>query len=237
MNVTLASTLRLLGFAAAFLAASPAARADAYEDSYNLDPGPGFVIPWPGCCRWVPDNIGWYWTPQQNVSLTAVETILVGLLNGINNNFDLTVTVYTDRPAVGGSSLGSSTFNPGVLYPADPPWHTKPFDTPIIVNAGTTYFVGFSGWNNSAVPGTDDRGGINWVTTSAYTLPPGARVLGSAYLGDNFADKAGPPDAIPSAPVIKFVGNTITAVPEPGTWIMFCAGLMLLGWRTLKQRA
>lgn len=235
MKFMLCGSLRLLAIVAAIGAISPAAHADRYEDSYNQDPGPGFATPFPGCCRWVPDNIGWYWTPQQDVSLTAVETILVGLLNGINNNFDLTVTVFSERPAVGGIALGSSTFNPGEFYADDPPWHTKPFATPIIVTAGTTYFVGFSGWDNSAVPGTDFRGGINWVTTPQYTLPPGARVLSSAYLGANFADKAGPIDAIPSAPVIKFVGNTIP-IPEPATWIMLAAGLVLVGSRRRAYR-
>ncbi len=235
MTRTFANSLQLLAVAAVVCSASPAVRADAYEDSYNLDPGPGFVLPWPGCCTWTPDNIGWYWTPQQTIKLTAVETILVGLLNGINNDFDLTVTVYTDRPVLGGTVLGSSTFNPGELYAPDPPWHTKPFDTPIVVNAGTAYFVGFSGWDNSAVPGA--RGGINWATASDYTVPAGARLLGQAYFLDGYADPAGGPDTIPAAPVIKFVGNTLAPVPEPGTWALFGAGLVLLAGRYSRRKA
>jgi hypothetical protein len=212
-----------------FLAAGPAAHASPVVDSYNQDPGPGNVLPLPGCCTWAPDTIGWYWTPQQTFGLKTVETILIGLLSGVNNDFNLTVTLFTDRPAAGGTALGSATFNPGAFDPADPPWHGKAFDTPILVTGGTPYFVGFSGWNNSTPPNDPNvRGGINWVNQPGFpnNLPPGVRFLSQAYIGASFETPIGTGSTTTAAPVIKFVGDTV--VPEPATGLLLGVGLLLL---------
>ena len=89
------------------LSAFPSLAADVYSESYNQLYGPGYVLPFPGCCTWAPNTIGWYWTPAQSFSLTTVETILVNVLNGVNDDFDLTVKLYTDRPAVGSRHVRS----------------------------------------------------------------------------------------------------------------------------------
>jgi MYXO-CTERM domain-containing protein len=228
MNISL-SLRRAAAVVALSAAATAPAWADPYEDSYNQQFGPGYALPFPGCCTWGPNTIGWYWTPQQTVSLTAIETILVNVLNGVNDNFDLTVTLYTDRPAAGGAALASATFNPGAFYAPDPTWHGQAFATPVTVTAGTPYFVGFSGWDNSQVPG--GRGGINWVIQpdDPDGVPPGAQFLGMAYIDDDFATGIGTATSVTAAPVIKFVGNTVSAVPEPATWALWAAGLLGLG--------
>ena len=225
------SALLLAGLAG--LAAVPAAAASSYSESYNQAYGPGYALPFPGCCTWGPNTIGWYWTPGQSFSLTGIETILVNVLNGVNDDFDLTVSLYTDRPAVGGSVLASATFNPGSFYAADPSWHGNAFASPVDVSAGTQYFVGFSGWDKSQVAGA--RGGINWVVQPDFPdgLPPGVQFLSQAYIGDDFANGIGSASTTTAAPVIKFVG-VIGAVPEPASWLLFGAGAVSLG--ALKRR-
>lgn len=235
----LSSLLRHAAVVSLLAVSGTAANAAAYSDSYNENFGPGYALPFPGCCTWAPNTIGWYWTPQRAVSLTAVETILVNVLNGVNDDFALTVTLYTNRPAVGGNPLGSATFNPGSFYAGDPPWHGQPFAKPIAVSAGTQYFVGFSGWDKSAGP-NGERGGINWVVQPGFAdgVPPGARFLSQAYIGDDFATGIGSATTTTAAPVIKFVGNTMAPVPEPQTWLLFCTGLAAfgIGARRSKRR-
>jgi hypothetical protein len=221
--------ISLRGPAAALVlltAAAQPAWADAYSDSYNQLFGPGYVLPLPGCCTWNQNTIGWYWTPQQTVSLTTIETILVNVLFGVNDDFDLTVTLFTDRPAVGGIALASATFNPGQFFPDDPPWHGKAFATPVTVTSGTEYFVGFSGWDNSQVDGA--RGGINWVIQPDVPdgLPPGVQFLSMAYILDDFSLGIGTASSVTAAPVIKFVGDTTLPVPEPSVWALWTLGLL-----------
>ena len=210
------------------LSAFPSLAADVYSESYNQLYGPGYVLPFPGCCTWAPNTIGWYWTPAQSFSLTTVETILVNVLNGVNDDFDLTVKLYTDRPAVGGSVLSSATFNPGQFYAVDPTWHGQAFASPVAVTAGSRYFVGFTGWDKSAGP-NGERGGINWVVQPGFpdNLPPGVQFLSQAYVGEDFATGIGSATTNTAAPVIKFAG-VIGAVPEPAEWVLFGVGAVLL---------
>jgi hypothetical protein len=225
--------------AAAVLAAAALQPAHAinYTESYNQLYGPGYALPFPGCCTWAPNTIGWYWAPQQTFALSTIETILVNVLNGVNDDFDLTVTLYSDRPAAGGTAIASAVFNPGSFYAADPSWHGNAFTAPVVVNAGTSYFVGFSGWNNSQTAG-GARGGINWVLQPDQPggVPPGAQFLGNAYIGDSFETAIGTATSVTAAPVIKFVGDTnLSPVPEPSTAALGLMGLAFLGL-ALKHR-
>jgi len=231
-----ASSLRgAMATLALLTAASQPAWADAYSESYNQQFGPGYASPFPGCCTWGLNTIGWYWTPQQTISLQVIETILVNVLNGVNDDFDLTVTIFTERPAIGGTALASATFNPGQFFPDDPTWHGKAFATPVTVSAGNQYFVGFSGWDKSQIVGA--RGGINWVIQPDVPdgVPPGAQFLGMAYVGDDFGTGIGSATSVTAAPVIKFVGDTTLPVPEPSTWALWALGLGLLGAMRRRQ--
>src|SRR6478736_1788542 len=73
----------------------------------------------PGNYYWNPNDTGWYWTPTATVDLVSIQTKLATASN-INNNFTFTTTVYTNRPAVGGTVLDSFTWN-GATF-VDGPW-------------------------------------------------------------------------------------------------------------------
>lgn len=222
--------------ATALLLAGPA-RAEPYAESFNQLYGPGHAVPFPGCCTWNADTIGWYWTPAQTFDLVRIQTILIGGLFGVNNNVDLTVKLFTERPAAGGQELASATFNAGAFLAADPSWHGQDFAMPVRVLAGTSYFVGFQGWDGPyAEPG---RGGINWVVQPDFApsfLPPGVQLFSAAWIGAAFDQKLAEPPATTSAPVIKFVGTTVSPVPEPGTWALWLAGLAAVGAAARRPR-
>src|SRR5205085_7577136 len=94
-----------------------------------LDINGAFAPGGPGCCYWAAPSgkIGWYWTPTSNLDLVGIETKLVTGFFNINNNFTLTTSIWTDRPANGGALLGSFTWN-GTNY-IDPPWQGNTFSS------------------------------------------------------------------------------------------------------------
>jgi hypothetical protein len=160
-------------------------------------------------------NIGWYWTPSTDVQLDAIETVL-GTASNINNNFTLTTALYTDRPAVSGSTLlGSYTANASTTT-ADG-YTTGLFATPLSLTGGTTYFIAFSGWDQ--VLTSSGGGGVNWIDPATQ---PGAQNLGagSGYTGTDFSVQMNT-TPIPSdidAPILEFTAETadVTTPPQTG---------------------
>ena len=207
------------------LAASGLAQATVVIDSYNYDKTPGYTIPRPPCCIWVPDNIGWYWTPGADVSLT-----------------NMTISLFTDRPAVGGTKIDSFTFNASSFIDRDGvntfPWRGTGFASPVHVTGGTTYFVGFEGWAAVYVPGVRG-GGINWlVADPSFAQPADAQILSAAYFQDGFATRIGTDNTVAAAPVIRFIGDFATPpVPQPATCALMLVGLAGVGFcATRRQR-
>ncbi|MEO8123301.1 MAG: PEP-CTERM sorting domain-containing protein [Burkholderiales bacterium] len=222
------------------LAASGLAQATTVIDSYNYDKTPGYTLPRPPCCIWSLDNIGWYWTPTTDVYLTNIQTKLADVDFGYNNDFDMTVSLFSDRPAVGGTKIDSFTFNASSFIDGNGdytfPWRGTGFDAPLHLTGGTTYFVGFQGWAAVFVPGVSG-GGINWLIDSDGNPPPDAQFLSAAYVNDGFMTEIGTATSVTAAPVIRFVGDFTAPVPEPATYALMLAGLAAVGiGATRRQR-
>lgn len=159
----------------------------------------------PGPYYWAPSQIGWYWTPASNLKLIGVQTQLRTGFSNINNNFIFTTTLWTDRPAVGGTAIASHTWHGG--QPIDGPWLGGQFNAPISLSGGTTYFVGMTGWEQGYAFFNGTGGsGVNWIDPPTQA---GAENLGagSGYLGANFETRMnnGPTPANIDSPVIRFI--------------------------------
>lgn len=220
----------------AFVVAFPAKAEDLVVESFNGILGPGYALPRPPCCIWSNDTIGWYWTPKQTQLLDSIATKIADVDFGYDNNFTMTVTLFTDRPFVGGTEIASFEFDASKFMPGNEPWRGGTFATPVPVVAGTQYFVGFSGWSQVYVPDVKG-GGINWVIDGSTRLPPaGAEFLSQGFTSAGAGAAAlyetamGDATTVTAAPVIQFSGHLAAPVPEPETYVTLLSGLALLGW-------
>lgn len=176
----------------------------------------------PGAFYWAAPSgkIGWYWTPATDLELAGIQTRLASGLTNLNNNATFTTKLYTDRPAIGGTELG--TFDWSGTVPVAGLWLGGEFAAPIALTGGTTYFIGMSGWDQNL---TGSGGsGVNWID------PPdqaGAENLGagSGYTGVNFEAQmnVGLTPANVDSPILRFI-----EVPEPATATLVCLSLLPL---------
>lgn len=211
---------------AAALMSSGTAQAGAVLEDFNalLNPGPFYWAAPTG-------NIGWYWTPSTDMELDGVQTKLATGLSNLDNDFTFTTTLYTDRPAAGGTVLGSFTWNGAT--PVDGPWLGGTFANSVALTGGQTYFLGMSGWEQGLAQfGGTGGSGVNWIHPPNQ---PGAETLGagSGYTGVDFAIQmnAGSEPVNVDSPILRFIGQPI---PEPGTLALF--GLGVLGFAHKRRR-
>jgi len=168
----------------------------AQDLNENLIPGPFY---------WAPPQIGWYWTPANSIKLIGIQTQLRDGFPNISNDFVFTTTLWTDRPAVGGTPIASFQWHGG--EPVEGPWVGGQFNAPISLTGGTQYFVGMTGWEQGFAFFNGNGGsGINWIhpPTQAGAENLGA---GSGYVGTNFETKmnTGATPANVDSPVIRFI--------------------------------
>ena len=174
-------------------------------DQINGPPGPGPLF-------WTLDDIGWYWTPDSDLDLIAIQTQLRNDFGNLNNDFIFTTTLYTDRPDVGGVAIASTQWNGDLSV--DGPWVGGFFDAPISLNGGTQYFIGMSGWAQAIGSlGANSGAGVNWVSDP---LGEPAQNLGA---GSSYGSSAGNPGSFDTQfspaglgttdqPVLRFLEST-----------------------------
>lgn len=154
------------------------------------------------------NEVGWYYSPSQTITLTGVETRFGNLgPSGVTVTlevFDAGVSAPFNPPA----PIFTDTFSSAM----DPTWSGV---TGIVggpqLDVGSTYFIGFSGVVGLGVNITND--GL-------------ADAL--AFQGDNDGTYTGGPlDPSMTQPILRISGDVV-GVPEPASAAMLIAGTMML---------
>jgi hypothetical protein len=124
-----------------------------------------------------PTNIGWYYAPTVSYTLTGVFSYFRPVPNGTGTR-TMTVQIWTDREAAGGTLLAQATFtadsDTGGLLGAD--------FAPVTIQSGQTYFVDFL---NSEGMGVDL--GQYQIVDGVEEPSAGATTLLSAFYGTSAA--------------------------------------------------
>jgi hypothetical protein len=204
--------------AGVFSLALTTASADDDAIVYQQVNGP----PGPGPFWWGLDDIGWYWTPATNLDLVGVHAQLRTAPN-INNNFTFTTTIYSDRPAVGGTPIATFSWN-GTHF-VEGLWLGGDFASPVPLVGGTRYFIGMAGWAQAiGWNGGNSGAGINWVDSP---VGPPVQNLGA---GSSWGTVGGPPGSYNTQfspaglgatdqPVIRFMALPVPVFAHSGTLI------------------
>jgi hypothetical protein len=217
----LKNTTRLL----AFLALGGSAWATVIVDNFNqgITQAPNTYLD-PSLL-----GIGWYYTPSTSYSLVGVQTTYTQTTSPLDINRIVTVSIYSDRPANGGTLLGSGSFDTATARSGAYGGATF---AGIALTGGATYFVAFS-----------NVGGLgeNQVTFSPDPAgPPGSVAVGPTWINvanNNFNTLASNGTTAFDKPVLRFLGpSPVNAAPEPGSWPMALAGATLLAATRLRKR-
>ena len=197
--------------------------ADTVVDSFNIGE-PLANITWGTI-----NDIGWYYTPSTSYTLDQIETIFNG-----GTNRTITVDVFTDTPANGGTSLGSATFD---TINAQGTLDGPSFSGGIALTGGTTYFVALENIDGLGV------NQVSFSTSNGENGPTGSVAPGTEWQddGDQQFGTEGCSDLNNwfCKPEIEFLEqSSVSPVPEPryGLFLVAAAGL-LVALRARKQRS
>lgn len=191
-------------------------------------------------------RIGWYYYNGPSYVLTRIETRFDARNIGPPLEFTtlpITISLYTDRPAVGGQLLTSATFNANLLSGA-----IQGVDLPpVFLPANQRFFVGFSGLDPVDGEGfTDNAIGVNfsyWEYNGA-NLPEFASGvntdLGAYYIQETYSqevtnkfEQTNNTAQARTAPILFFHG--VRAVPEPTSMILLGTSLAAFGVRRFAR--
>lgn len=169
---------------------------------------------------WSPiTEIGWYYTPSVSYTLGRVETVFTQTTSGGDVNRDVTLAIFTDRPAAGGTVLGSGSFNSSTARGV---YGGVTFPVGAALTGGTRYFVGLSNILNL---------GVNQVSFNPDPAgPPGSVAIGTTWATGQpgFGSMASDGTTWFDKPVMRF-----STVPEPAT---IGGTVGLAGIATLRRR-
>ena len=185
------------------LLVAPSTRADSLIQSFNADKDPSTDT-------FYASEAGWLYTSSQSYDLTRIATRFASTDGRV-----VTVEFYDGLPSGGANLLASTNFIPfpDVFSSAD-------FFTPIHVDAGHSYFVGFR-----------NISGLG----SNITFDPAKTDVGPAYISSG-GNSLYTSLCLPSnAPILEFFGGNeeVTPTPLPTSAL---TGTVLLGAFALRGR-
>jgi hypothetical protein len=225
------SIRKVLTTATVVCLAALCADAATLQDNINGSATPPFVF-YGG-----PNNIGWYYTAGSSYLLDGIYTFFEPVPNGTGAHH-ITVQMWTDRPASGGTLLGQGSFDVDSSVGGTQGANFAP----VTIHAGQTYFVDYLNtigmgvnlgqWTDNG-SGPQPSAGATFNTGGWYgesapnnndTFPNSSFVSGGAY----YTTATG--NVSFSEPILRFFGDPIptTGTPEPGTLGLMGSALLLL---------
>ena len=172
-------------------------------------------------------SIGWYFTPTSSFFVTSISTRFNGAVAAADR--DVTVELWSDRQAVGGSLLRSGVFSSGS---ATDQFGGGFFDA-LWLEEGVTYFIGFRNVAGLGRNSTEDAGSAssgylyyslgdpnlgNYATLQNVTM-----LYNPSFQLDGYVDPA-------------FAAMPTTATPEPASMVLMATGMLGLGVVTAVRR-
>ena len=135
------------------LVLNTAARAQQTFD-FNATRNPQFLVWDPGITA-----VGWYITPNISLNLGRIETNFNPVIQPGSQDRNVTLEILTDRRAVGGTLLRSVVFNSVVARGQLGGGNFAP----VMLTAGTTYFIGFRNIAGIGINTTSDAGVLRFA--------------------------------------------------------------------------
>jgi hypothetical protein len=176
------------------------------------------------CCVFGITDIGFYYTASTSYTLTQIETIF----DTLGTDRTITFGVYTDRPANGGTLLGSADFDTSEGTLGGPV-----FGTGIPITSGTTYFIGLENVDGLGV----DQ--VTFESTGVEDTPPGSVSPGTAWQDSGGAlfqnEGCSDLDNWFCKPEIEFLGPSVSAAPEPNSFLLLLAPAALAMIRRVRR--
>ena len=178
-----------------------------------------------GAASWAATEVGWFYTPSSAYGLVGINTRF-----GSSDGRTVTVEVYDAHPGSSGVllrdgdyTLTGTSFQGGL------------FDELLLV-AGEEYFIGF---RNVGLLG--DLGGLGVNVTNDDGAEQLLGEFGDEGLRYSFINDGsyanGPETGFTAQPILQFLANEPTSVPEPLTLALVAGGLVALGATRRRRRS